>query len=1115
MSRPYLKYRFKELEDILKNKQEDENIDDIINELSFRKSPKAKALYDKIKHRKKGQPHQTDNKAYHYSQKQNKSNEKEPEQSFEEDENIFINFSNALDIEIGEVKKRSREQTIDLMNGIQTDVAHDNYIYKFPYKESFNIKEDLPVILIVGGKETSGTVVSFANKQVSISIEENFGAKIGFAQLKMDNSFLLVRLKERLDEVGGIDNKEIFNSLLAKKVLGEENSLAELDEEVKKPDQLNENQYLSLKAALGSEVMYLWGPPGTGKTFTLAEVIYMFYEKQKRILLVSNTNLAVDLLLKSLCVHLKLVNDDEFKNCSVLRFGKIVDEELNENFGDFVNIDKAIERLAEKLKKEQADLENKLNEINKAKDPYIKIRDGFLRLEKIKSEKNDYNKKLNELKNFLASSNQNKLRFKNKIEALEKEAKNSENVGTFSRWFSGRRSFEDIQGDILQTKNQFNEHNAKAASAPGEIEKLEILNANIDAEKISIDIIIKDQNLNETIKKIEIFQKQSDEVETRLTEIQNEINQIKDNVLKNCRVVAATATQTYLKHKSFEMFDIVVIDESSMLPLPVVAYVSGLAKEKVTVTGDFKQLPPIVSATRDPSVMKWIGNDIFNKSGIEKAVNLNRRPKNRVQLKSQYRMDDAICNLINKRFYSGTLVTEKGAGKTKDNYPEILNNPLIVIDTSKQFPFNNVKPRTFSRYNILHAIAIRNLTNYLNDQGIIEDINDLGIISPYNAQAELISKIISEQNIQNVEVGTVHRFQGNQKDIILFDLADSYGLPYVSKLLEDFKLINVAVSRAKGFLVVFANIQYLENKLEPQSLIRELMYEMQSKGTVIDVKNIIDLVPDSKPVFDISDEPEEINYETQGTKIFDQYTFDNAVLQDVKKAKKWIVIFSGFSTPKRIAFWSDIFRQKISEGVKIKCVTRSPNNQGNIDSENAREAIEQLVNLGVIVDLRQQIHDKTIFIDEDIIWTGSLNPLSHTGNTEETMIRDSSKQLSLMMARFLIHKRGLKASDSPFDILTEKENPACPQCNNLVIFHHSGRYGPYYRCDNCDWKDNLDSYERKQYKKNNEGLSEPIKEVEDKDCPSCGSKMKLRSGRYGYFYGCTNFPKCKNTEKYN
>ena len=125
------------------------------------------------------------------------------------------------------------------------------------------------------------------------------------------------------------------------------------------------------------------------------------------------------------------------------------------------------------------------------------------------------------------------------------------------------------------------------------------------AEKRSIEIITKNQNLDNTLKQIETFQKQTDEIETRLTEIQKAINDIKDSVLKNCRVVAATSTQTYLKHKSFEI-DIVVIDESSMLPLPVVAYVSGLAKEKVTVTGDFKQLPPIVSATRDPSVMKWI-----------------------------------------------------------------------------------------------------------------------------------------------------------------------------------------------------------------------------------------------------------------------------------------------------------------------------------------------------------------------------------------------------------------------------------------------------------------------------------------------------------------------------
>ena len=51
-----------------------------------------------------------------------------------------------------------------------------------------------------------------------------------------------------------------------------------------------------------------------------------------------------------------------------------------------------------------------------------------------------------------------------------------------------------------------------------------------------------------------------------------------------------------------------------------------------------------------------------------------------------------------------------------------------------------------------------------------------------------------------------------------------------------------------------------------------------------------------------------------------------------------------------------------------------------------RSPIKQLVKLGVIVDLRYEIHEKTIFIDEDIFWYGSLNPLSQ-GQTEESMLR--------------------------------------------------------------------------------------------------------------------------------
>ena len=91
----------------------------------------------------------------------------------------------------------------------------------------------------------------------------------------------------------------------------------------------------------------------------------------------------------------------------------------------------------------------------------------------------------------------------------------------------------------------------------------------------------------------------------------------------------------------------------------------------------------------------------------------------------------------------------------------------------------------------------------LIQQNLITNVNDLGIITPYNAQADLISKIINEYEINNVECGTVHRFQGNQRDVIIFDLVDSYGLPYVSQFLYDFKLINVAVTCRKWAPVIF------------------------------------------------------------------------------------------------------------------------------------------------------------------------------------------------------------------------------------------------------------------------------------------------------------------------
>ena len=53
------------------------------------------------------------------------------------------------------------------------------------------------------------------------------------------------------------------------------------------------------------------------------------------------------------------------------------------------------------------------------------------------------------------------------------------------------------------------------------------------------------------------------------------------------------------------------------------------------------------------------------------------------------------------------------------------------------------------------------------------------------------------------------------------------------------------------------------------------------------------------------------------------------------------------------------------------------------------------------------------------------------------------------------------------------------------------------------------------HKGNDNKLVKRIAPKAEKVCTDCGSDMKLKSGKYGYFYGCTNFPKCRKTERYN
>ena len=131
---------------------------------------------------------------------------------------------------------------------------------------------------------------------------------------------------------------------------------------------------------------------------------------------------------------------------------------------------------------------------------------------------------------------------------------------------------------------------------------------------------------------------------------------------------------------------------------------------------------------------------------------------------------------------------------------------------------------------------------------MIETNHDLGICTPYAAQARLIQKLLEEHSLDNyVHCGTVHRFQGDERRIVLLEIPESYGGyraigQFVQGVPPDHagaRLISVAVSRAQEHFVVLANLTYLDKHLPSLSLMRGILHEMQQQGHVEPVRELL------------------------------------------------------------------------------------------------------------------------------------------------------------------------------------------------------------------------------------------------------------------------------------
>lgn len=134
--------------------------------------------------------------------------------------------------------------------------------------------------------------------------------------------------------------------------------------------------------------------------------------------------------------------------------------------------------------------------------------------------------------------------------------------------------------------------------------------------------------------------------------------------------------------------------------------------------------------------------------------------------------------------------------------------------------------------------------------------------------------------------------------------------------------------------------------------------------------------------------------------LFDEQSFYKAFIKDLKKAEHSVVIESPFMTKSRTVYLLPALRKLQKRGVKVRVNTRHPSYHDEALYYQAWKVTAVLRGYGVKVrfyhDLR---HRKFAIIDDQILWEGSLNILSHK-NSRELMRRTESKVLCEQMIRF-------------------------------------------------------------------------------------------------------------------
>lgn len=294
----------------------------------------------------------------------------------------------------------------------------------------------------------------------------------------------------------------------------------------------------------------------------------------------------------------------------------------------------------------------------------------------------------------------------------------------------------------------------------------------------------------------------------------------------------------------YDFIDLLIIDEAGQCSPEIAAASFSLCKRAVVV-GDENQIPPVINTdvTVDYSIAK--ASDLISTSDdfyklIDNGLSCSQGNVMRAAKKScayqsnEYdrglflcehrRCYDEIINYSNELIYNGLLVPKRNEAEKSSGKKRVLDEVKYPYMAYFEIPTEKSDKNGTSRYNEIEAHGIaawlknhyEELVSFYTTNGNYSKENILAIITPFKSQVAVLNKYLKAElgnDSSYISVGTVHTFQGAERNIIIFSTV--YGGKEKCSFIDNNKnLMNVAVSRAKDAFWVFGSIDCISNKSE-------------------------------------------------------------------------------------------------------------------------------------------------------------------------------------------------------------------------------------------------------------------------------------------------------------